>query len=280
MLFPALSLQLSAKRPACVLDPDLALTFYGPTLARSLGEVMEVWLVPELWHILDNTCVYLDHPELLTASEAGGGLRALPAETACSLRWWERLRFEAPPNDLRLYWMGDDPTEGRVPEGAAAGLVPRWRALARGLDAAGDGGARAPERLLAPVNRDTAALAAALGPAVVLTCRDLGGDAGGPHEPLLCSALGARGIFCTPCDLADPMVRLERELLHRIAVQAGIAKLLWAGASLAVLHLFVPGAAALFADPAGADDRMDRGERRPAADEDVWRAARGYWYPI
>jgi hypothetical protein len=65
MLFPALSVEVDQRRRACVLDFSLALSRFGPAVARNLSDVLEVWIVPEMWHILDNTCLYLDKPELL-----------------------------------------------------------------------------------------------------------------------------------------------------------------------------------------------------------------------
>ncbi len=54
-VFPDLSLTVSQRRWACVLDPTLALSRFGLLLVKRLGEVMELWVVRELWHVLDNT---------------------------------------------------------------------------------------------------------------------------------------------------------------------------------------------------------------------------------
>jgi hypothetical protein len=55
MLFPDLSLTLSQRRRPCVLDPGLMLSRFGLPLIRRPGELVELWMVRELWHVLDNS---------------------------------------------------------------------------------------------------------------------------------------------------------------------------------------------------------------------------------
>ncbi|MBD0337204.1 MAG: hypothetical protein ICV62_17080, partial [Cyanobacteria bacterium Co-bin13] len=62
------SITLNQRRWACVLDPALALSDYGLPLAKQLGELMELWIVREFWHLLDNTQFYLQQPEQLLQS--------------------------------------------------------------------------------------------------------------------------------------------------------------------------------------------------------------------
>jgi hypothetical protein len=51
LIFPDLTVTLQQRRWACVLDPALILSPYGPELRR-LGEVVELWVGRELWHML------------------------------------------------------------------------------------------------------------------------------------------------------------------------------------------------------------------------------------
>src|SRR5690348_2528734 len=119
MLNSDLRVQVNARRWSCVLDPALALSRYGVPLACGLGRVMEVWMVPEFWHILDNTFFYLNRPELLLAStdaRPGPGARA-PEEATQVLRQWEKLRDETDLVRQNLNWVGDVPHESSMPEG-------------------------------------------------------------------------------------------------------------------------------------------------------------------
>ena len=49
-----ISVNIGPRRPAFVLDPALALSPLGLPLARRLCHGTELWLVRELWHILDD----------------------------------------------------------------------------------------------------------------------------------------------------------------------------------------------------------------------------------
>ncbi|MDF5708725.1 MAG: hypothetical protein PUP90_13950 [Nostoc sp. S4] len=60
------SSRLCQAQMICIIDPALALSVHGVPLIQQLGEVMELWVVRELWHILDNSNFYLHHPELIT----------------------------------------------------------------------------------------------------------------------------------------------------------------------------------------------------------------------
>ncbi|NEO80765.1 hypothetical protein, partial [Moorena sp. SIO4G3] len=49
MLITPLFSQLDSKQWICVLDPALALSYYGVHIAQQLGEIMELWIARELW---------------------------------------------------------------------------------------------------------------------------------------------------------------------------------------------------------------------------------------
>jgi hypothetical protein len=63
-VFPDLSVTISQRRWACVLDPTLTLSRFGLLFGKRLGEVMELWVVREIWHVLDNTQFYLQDRRL------------------------------------------------------------------------------------------------------------------------------------------------------------------------------------------------------------------------
>src|SRR5712692_5673952 len=102
MLFPDLSLTLSQRRRACVLDPALTLSRFGLHLVRRLGELMELWMPREFWHILDNSQFYGRRPEALFGApdDEGDTTRRKGLnrdEITSSMGEWERVRRE---NDL------------------------------------------------------------------------------------------------------------------------------------------------------------------------------------
>jgi hypothetical protein len=88
-MFPDLSVTISQRRWACVLDPTLTLSRFGLLLVKRLGEVMELWVVRELWHVLDNTQYYLQQPASLLADRTPS---AKVQEILCALQEWERVR--------------------------------------------------------------------------------------------------------------------------------------------------------------------------------------------
>src|SRR5712692_3541937 len=162
MLFPDLSLTLSQRRRACVLDPALTLSRFGLLLVRRLGEVMELWMPREFWHILDNSQFYVRQPEALfyrSDDERRVAMRQALSrdEIALGMKEWERIRMENDLSGLKFFWIGDGLSESLVPPGTGADLVWRYESLARALDRrlAGSGP-------MACAARDAAALAAAL----------------------------------------------------------------------------------------------------------------------
>src|SRR5213594_2963272 len=168
MLFPDLSFTLSQRRRACVLDPGLMLSRFGLGLIRRLGELMALWMVRELWHILDNSQFYLEQTESLfrMSDDERVPLRQMPSrdEIATAMKAWERIRMENDLSGLKLFWIGDGLSESLVPPGTGADLVWRYESLARALDRH-----LSSTGPMACAARDTAALVAALGAAFVLT---------------------------------------------------------------------------------------------------------------
>ena len=89
---------LSDRRWICVIDPALALSQYGVSLITQLSSVLELWVVRELWHILDNVDLYLQRPKLITpkgspfAKTLEQERRSLE-ETFLALKAWEQFRI-------------------------------------------------------------------------------------------------------------------------------------------------------------------------------------------
>jgi hypothetical protein len=280
---PDLSLTLSHRQRDCVLDPTLVLSRFGLPLIRRLGGFIEMWMPRELWHILDNSQFYMEHPETLCSSEG--------AENQDELRWnededeivsaitlWERVRLESDLSGLKVFWLGDGLSESFVPPGTTAGLVWRYEALAQALD----------RRLkssgpVACAARDTIALAAALGTAFVLTNRTAD-SSDAENAPDICKAL-AYHMSCELVPKADRIAAIESDYLRQLLVHASSADLLWSGLNLAVLHLALPSASALdgasrhtFGDDLGEVGSAKRAEI--ASDIDLWEGARAFWYPL
>jgi hypothetical protein len=277
-----ISVNIGPRRPACVLDPTLALSPLGLPLVRRLCHGMEMWLVRELWHILDDSQYYLQRPDALWEGEAGAGVMAGAGkdlrlqQVLRTLRGWEQIRLCTDLSGLKCCWIGDGLAESLIPEDRDAGLCARYEWLSALLDARIDA-----RGTLANCFRDVAALAAALETALVLT------QMIDQEPPAIAQALGRWGIPCRQISTEDRLCALESAGLSAVLVQAGAAKLAWAGLRLAVLHVVAPGAlAAVPLAPeltvAGEGEDEGFGTRYVGADEeadaDPWLDAQAFWY--
>jgi hypothetical protein len=294
---PPLSVTVCTRRRACVLDTDLALSRHGLLLALRICEEFDLWLVRELWEILDNTTFFLEHPESLApiqVSEFSQG--PLPPPTTGRdwdgeglrdvLSQWELARVETDLGGLGIFWVGDARSESYLPRDTDQNLLARFESLAAALDV------RIPEKWDAhrPLNirldcfRDAAALAAALTAhrGFVLSRCLTGGNGGSSEAPAICSYLDRLGIgLCRPT-AADDLIRREREHLWPILTRAGVTELLWDGLCLAVIHILAPRSILIpWSAKAreGYPDRLDFGEtiHEPL---DWWKDAKYFWYPL
>jgi hypothetical protein len=283
MSFPDLSLTLSHRRRACVLDPGLVLCRFGLSLIRRLGDLVELWMPRELWHILDNSQFYLEQPESLCQLDGGerwDQLRWTQAkdEIVAAIKVWERIRLESDLSGLKVFWIGDGLSESLVPPGTSSGVVWRYEAFAQSLDrhlkSTGP---------IACAARDTAALAATLGTAFILTYRTTEGVEA-ETAPDICKAL-AYHMSCELVAKADPIAAIESEYLRHLLVYSSSADLVWSGLHLAVVHLVLPSASILYgtAPSALTDDLAEVEIASPAgvdASADLWDGARAFWYPL
>jgi hypothetical protein len=284
-LVPDFSISINQRRWACVLDPVLALSEYGLPLVKQLGELMELWIVREFWHILDNTEFYLQQPEFIL----GQSVTTLPSaqkqnlmQTVMrSLKEWERLRLNGDRHSWNIHFLADVLGESCVPPGIDSDLIWRWESLAHGLDIHLDEQPSKTDSLTLAF-RDLTALAAAR-PACILTYRP---SLSQQLPPLICKTLEQWQIPCQEIQSSDGVADIEREQFRNLLVHAGLSKYLWAGLNLSVLHIVAPAAATLSTidDPEWADEypfsamnelTIDR--RTPV---DLWQGAQVFWYTI
>jgi hypothetical protein len=270
--YPDVSVQLTQRRWRCVLDSNLALSPLGAEFARLLAPCAEVWLGTEFFNILDSARIYREEPELLVwPGTDHKEARTLPGV----LRDWTRLRDAAGYGSTQFHWIGDVLRESRLPAGMSETVVARWEAAARSLDACLPRAIEASGPLIAAM-RDTVALCAVLPAAAILTLRGGASD----KAPMLCRHIAGWGVACQRLSEHDDLVAMERAGLRGMLVQAGLAKFLWGGLDLVVLHLQASGIG-----------RLDFREDPMADEEDVlsiaepdrggpWDGARAFWYDV
>jgi hypothetical protein len=269
--FPDVSVQVTQRRWRCVLDPNLALSPYGPGFARRLAQHAELWLGTEFFNILDSARIYEKEPELLAWPGIGPADAARVAE---ALRGWSRLRDEAGYGGSPFHWIGDVLRESCLPVGTSEDIVERWEEAARTLDARLPHAIEGTGPVIATM-RDTVSLCAVLPAAVLMPC-----DASG-SVPVLCQHVARWGIACEQLPDTDELAGIERSGIQQLLVQAGLAKFVWAGLGLAVLHLL---AGQVGRSPTGDDELSDETDvaltftETGASPRAPWDGARAFWY--
>lgn len=277
-LVPDFSITVSQRRWACVLDPTLALSMYGLPLVKQLGELIELWIVRELWHILDNTQFYLRQPELILGAQAATlspqHQQARTQQIVQSLKEWDRLRTTSDRSSWNVHFLADVLGESCLPPSLDADILWRWESLAQSLDTHLESSFATTDTLTLAF-RDLAALAAAR-PACILTYRSADG------APSICTTLERWGIPCQAVAATNAIATLERSQFCHLLVQAGLSKLLWAGLDLVILHLVVPAAATLGTTTAWTEDLplVDLSTESPVDEINLWQSAQGFWYSI
>jgi len=277
MVLPDLSITISQRRWACVLDPALVLSRFGVPLIQRLGDVMDLWIVRELWHILDNSRYFLKQPEALFAeSDAGRSPwidRPDDAETTTAMKAWERIRMTSDLRGLRLCWLNDCLADSLTPEGQTADLLPQFESLACALDRhlIGTGP-------MACAARDTMALATALGTAFVLT-QHVQDSATRESPPQICR-LFAESVPSLKVDADNPIAAIERNHLRHLLVHAGLTNLLFNGLHLSVIHVAAPAVITPGCMSPGGDreDDIEVSIAEAEPTRDPWHRARTFWY--
>jgi len=271
----------------CVIDPALALSQYGVSLIKQLGGVMELWVVREFWHILNNSAFYLQQPELITPKVIGS--ERIPAQertvlekTFWALKEWEKFRMETDLAGLNLFWLGDSPRESLLPKRRSIEIFWRWESLASLLDNQLNQSQTA-DYILPMAFRDTIALAACLESAFILTYQ-LPTDSDKNSSPEICKALENWGVPCQVLAPQDSIVAMERDYLRQLFIHTGIGKLLWAGVRLTVLHILVPTIPKVHMLPEQLQTDslplMKNSIDDPKSHKNPWVEARGFWYLI
>jgi hypothetical protein len=280
---------LSDQRWICVIDPALAMSQYGVPLITQLSRVMELWVVRELWHILDNSDLYLQRPELITPK--GSPLVKTPEqerkaleETFWALKAWQQFRTGTDLAGLKLFWLGDKPQESFLPQDVDLEIFGRWELLANLLDAQTNQ-PQSKDYILPLAFRDTMALTISLGSAFILTYQPPSEDSEQNCPPEICRALETWGIPCQYLTAQDSMVAIERDFLHHLLIRTDTAKVLWAGVRLAVLHLLVPVVPNLHKQTEHLQTSSFTLLQNPSEDllksfSSPWAGAKGVWYLI
>jgi hypothetical protein len=181
-----LSLKVTARTSAFILDAALALEPLGLLTALRLAPFAPVWLPRSFWGLLDNDSFYRAHPDRLGGMGHDDAARAaMAAQLPGWHRAWSYGRLSA-----SLYWVGDAHYESRLPEGIGGELLPRFERCAAALDAAWSRRQLGSDGPLAECARDSLALAAAMQPDPVTILTPGGGDA----PPLLCDLFEQAGL--------------------------------------------------------------------------------------
>ncbi len=287
MPLPSFSIEPNHQAWSCAIDPALFLSPYGVLLVRQLGRAIELWVARELWHMLNNPDSYLQQPELLiprsiTSERKTDEQSVALEENLRSLREWKQVRRETDLTRLNLFWLGDSLRESFIPKGKNLDIFWRWESLASSLDERLDQFPSANSVLNLAV-RDTVALAASLESAFILTYQN-SQDFANNLPPDICKALENWGVSCQILSPQDSIVAIKRNYLHQLLISVGVAKLLWAGLHLAVLHLVVPGTSAmgmsLNASQAMPSSPMENSVINLELKQNLWTGAYGFWYQL
>lgn len=235
MLDQELEVSVRARRWACVVDPLLALsTPLGAQLVQRLAAVVELWMVRGFWQALDSSEYYRRDPLAFWPPAARA---ALPPETAGdvahALRFWEDLRARNDMACCGMHWISDNLSESALPDGAPANLLERYESLHQGLAQRADPRLEATETAAFFCAMDTLALAAALGPARILTLA--------PGDPRACLPAVCQ-VLELPFDApaASRLAAAERRHFGELVVHAGATGLAWAAPPLALAYPVLP----------------------------------------
>lgn len=225
---------------SCVLDPAIALSHYGVLIAEGMSKEIELWVVQELWNIINDADFYSARTELITPQTAAEKNPAVAAEVVWSLREWEKTKQGKDLAKLGMYWLGDNLQESLMPKDKSVDFFRQWQASASALDRYNQ--QTQPDNnnnnILNLAFRDTIALAASLKSAFVLTyCPSTDST---DSSPAICKVLENWGISCQIKNQRNPIVAMEREYIRQLIVRAGLGKLLLAGVNLVAFYLVIP----------------------------------------
>ena len=222
---------------SCVLDPAIALSHHGALVAEGMSKEIELWVVQELWNIVNNAEFYSDRTELITPNNIALKERAVVAEVIWSLKEWSKTKQERDLAKLGMYWLGDNLQESLLPKNTPVEFFKQWQNSATALDRRYQG-TQQDNNILTLAFRDTIALVASLKSAFILTYQ----PSINSHDssPAICKALENWGISSQFVNKRNPIVAMERQYIRQLIVRAGLGKLLIAGVNLAAFHIVIP----------------------------------------
>ena len=295
---PPFFVTVNAERWASVIDIDLALSPYGLLFVLRLCKEFDVWLVRELWHILDNTQYYLSHPEVLIPSRPGEQWSDIEVDLrrrhlSNIMKQWETARVETDLTGLKLFWIGDTVSDSFLPKEVDPNLLYRFETLPCTID-----GLVSKEELRLQYDhiflncfRDTAALAASLTPYRPIILTRQGSAPEGLYapdpEPYICSYLRQWGVKCFRVDLHGKLPMLKH-YIEPILARTGVWELIWAGLNLAAVHILAPNAIMMSPLKKGCgvfhedflSPSIDIGEEQEFDHDQCWEGATAFWYSI
>lgn len=222
---------------SCVLDPAIALSHYGVLIAEGMSKEIELWVVQELWNIINDADFYSGRTELIAPQTIAEKEPAVAAEIVWSLREWEKIKQGKDLAKLGMYWLGDNLQESLMPKDKPVDFFQQWQASASALDRYNQQ-TQQDDNILNLAFRDTIALTASLKSAFVLTYRPSTDST--DSSPAICKVLENWGISCQIKNQRNPIVAMERQYIRQLIVRAGLGKLLLAGVNLVAFHLVIP----------------------------------------
>lgn len=224
---------------SCVLDPAIALSHHGVLIAENMGKEIELWVVRELWNIVNNAEFYSHRPELITPQNIINRNGAISTEIVWALKEWEKEKQHKDLAKLGMYWLGDSLQESWLPYNKPAEFFGQWEAMASALDWRNQRIGKGKDDVLSLAFRDTVALLASLKSAFILTYQ-LPSEFSNNSSPTIFKVLENWGIPCQMLSQRNPVVAMERQYLRQLIVRVGLSKLLLAGVNLVAFHLVIP----------------------------------------
>ncbi len=250
---------------SCVLDPAIALSHNGVLIAENISKEIDLWVVQELWNIVNDANFYSSRTELIIPSTIAFK-EAASAEVVWSLKEWSKAKQEKDLSKLGMYWLGDNLQESLLPKDKPIELYQQWEASASALDRRNEVNQNNDSEILNLAFRDTIALAASLKSAFVLTYQP---STDSNSSPAICKALENWGISSQIINQRNPIVAMERQYIRQLIVRAGLSKLLLVGVNLVAFHLAIPGVVSSAYRDISQD--LDR-------ESYFWNNVKGVWY--
>lgn len=270
------SMQDRYQNWSCVLDPTLALSHYGVAIAENMGKEIELWVVRELWNIINNAEFYARQTELITPTI--NSRQSTVAETIWSLREWSKTKQEKDLARLGVYWLGDNLQESLLPQNKPVEFFRKWEALATALDRRNESISNNDGEILTSAVRDTIALAGSLKSAFILTYQ-LPTEFDLSFSLPICEMLKTWGISCQGIEPHHPIVAMEREYILQLIVRAGLGKLLLAGVHLAVFHITIPATTTIDTPHTDLQLPIEQNSAENYPQESYfWSKVKGLWY--